>query len=56
MRDKPQLIFRELEVCEKCRRVDSFKAYKWRGNRAYLKCECGHRAVRRDIVKLHSVK
>lgn len=53
---KPQMIFRELDVCEKCKRVDSFRKYKQRGNRTYLKCECGHNAVRRDIVKLRSIK
>ncbi len=53
---KPQIIVRELVVCEKCQGVGTFRKYKRRGRVTYMICKCGHHAVRRDVVKLRLVR
>lgn len=53
---KPQLIVRELCVCEKCNGVGTFRTYKHRGRITYMRCKCGHHAVRRDVVKLRLIR
>ena len=53
---KPQLIIRELVVCEKCQGVSTFRKYKRRGRITYMICKCGHHAVRRDVVKLRLIR
>ena len=55
MKQEPQRIYRELDVCLKCKRVDSFRPYKWRRRIIYARCECGQKAVIASVVKLRGV-
>jgi hypothetical protein len=55
LKKQPQRKYRELEVCDECRRVDSFTPYAWKGNIIYAKCECGAFAVIQLITKLRGI-
>jgi glycosyltransferase involved in cell wall biosynthesis len=41
-----QVIHRQMEICKKCNRADSFRVQSTQGERQYLACGCGARAVR----------
>jgi hypothetical protein len=52
---KPHRIYRELDVCPDCERVDSFRIYKSRGKVAYAKCICGTCAIIQKIINLRTI-
>lgn len=56
MKEAPMVSYQELEVCDKCHRVDSFTVYSIRANRVYAKCVCGRHMVRVKITKLRGIK
>ena len=46
----------EMTVCSKCRKVDSFRVYKRRGDLGYARCQCGHKVTIHYIICLREIK